>query len=113
MLFRSAPGTILVVDVAGLTGDQQSLVTTENGPDGAPILVVRDGPRAFRALSMPCTHEGCPLNPPARGTISCPCHGSQFDLSGKVLKGPAVYPLGQYATRFDRETNRLTVRFGA
>ncbi len=35
-----------------------------------------------------CTHLGCVPNRSATGW-SCPCHGSQYDLSGRILKGPA------------------------
>lgn len=35
-----------------------------------------------------CTHLGCV---PARGEEGwvCPCHGSRYDLSGRILRGPA------------------------
>jgi len=48
------------------------------------------------ALENTCTHRGCSL---ASGklegtTITCPCHGSQFDVtSGAVLRGPAIQPV--------------------
>ncbi len=35
-----------------------------------------------------CTHLGCVPNKTDKGW-SCPCHGSEYDLSGRVLKGPA------------------------
>jgi cytochrome b6-f complex iron-sulfur subunit len=44
------------------------------------------------ALSLVCTHLGCTLNVTDKG-LSCPCHGSLFDLDGNVLKGPAERPL--------------------
>ena len=42
-----------------------------------------------------CTHLGCvPLGHQGeyKGCF-CPCHGSQFDMSGTVVHGPAVRPL--------------------
>ena len=52
---------------------------------------------------LTCTHEECSL---AEGemlagtTITCFCHGSEFDVrSGKVLAPPAVEPVKVYRTR--------------
>ena len=42
-----------------------------------------------------CTHLGCvPLpNAGEYGGWFCPCHGSHYDISGRVRKGPAPYNL--------------------
>ena len=101
------------VDVGSLTTDGASLVTSMPGLDGAPILIVRDGSRRFHALSMQCTHEGCPVRPPSQGIITCPCHGSQYDLEGRVRRGPAHLPLARYATVYHWLSKRLTVRVDA
>lgn len=38
-----------------------------------------------------CTHLGCvPLNGGNFGGWLCPCHGSQFDASGRLRRGPAA-----------------------
>jgi nitrite reductase/ring-hydroxylating ferredoxin subunit len=100
-------------DVNALSADGQSLVTPTAGFDGAPILIVRSSPHAFVALSTQCTHEGCPVTPPVGGIITCPCHGSQFDLDGKVRRGPAQFPLTRYATDYDGKTKQLTVGLDA
>ena len=48
------------------------------------------------AFDDTCTHTGCSL---AMGeldgtTVTCACHGSQFDVtSGAVLRGPAERPV--------------------
>lgn len=48
------------------------------------------------AFDDTCPHRGCSL---AKGklegtTVTCPCHGSQFDVtSGAVLRGPAARPV--------------------
>lgn len=48
----------------------------------------------FRALSSVCTHLGCITRYRAgERIITCPCHGSRFDLDGEVLAGPAPRPL--------------------
>jgi ubiquinol-cytochrome c reductase iron-sulfur subunit len=38
-----------------------------------------------------CTHLGCiPVGDAGEfGGWACPCHGSQFDTSGRIRKGPA------------------------
>lgn len=36
-----------------------------------------------------CTHLGCVPNRDADGGWLCPCHGSMYDASGRVIRGPA------------------------
>lgn len=97
------------VDVSRLAADGEATLTAAPGVDGARILVVRTAPDAFTALSTQCTHEGCPVNPPVNGIITCPCHGSQYALDGTVRRGPALYPLTRYLTYYDQRVRRLTV----
>lgn len=51
-------------------------------------VAVFNAEKGLYALSLVCTHLGCTLNVTDSG-LSCPCHGSLFDLQGNVLKGPA------------------------
>jgi len=46
----------------------------------------------FSAMSLVCTHLGCTVEVKVNG-FDCPCHGSRYDVSGNVLKGPAKLPL--------------------
>ena len=46
----------------------------------------------FTALSLVCTHLGCTVERSENG-YQCPCHGSRFDASGAVQRGPARLPL--------------------
>ena len=51
----------------------------------------------FLALSHDCTHGQCQVDFfPERGILICPCHGSQFSVTGTVLAGPAPRPLDRY-----------------
>jgi cytochrome b6-f complex iron-sulfur subunit len=53
----------------------------------------------FTALSHQCTHQKCNVDyVPSQRVLACPCHGSQFDLTGAVLRGPAPRPLDHFAT---------------
>lgn len=46
------------------------------------------------ALSPTCTHLGCQVRwNPFKNEFDCPCHGSAFDITGKVIGGPAPRPL--------------------
>jgi len=74
----------------------------------------------FAVLVGVCTHLGCiPSFEPAKGQLSpdwlggyfCPCHGSKYDLAGRVFRGvPAPYnlPVPPYMFADDK-----TLRIGA
>jgi|SRR5271157_1195849 len=70
----------------------------ENYPIGSRSLIpdvpalLSHMPSGFSALSLVCTHLGCTVE--QRGnSFACPCHGSRYDASGNVLRGPAQKPL--------------------
>jgi cytochrome b6-f complex iron-sulfur subunit len=56
-----------------------------------PALLIRSD-KGFIAISLVCTHLGCTVESNPEGFV-CPCHGSRFDLQGKVKRGPASKPL--------------------
>jgi glycine/D-amino acid oxidase-like deaminating enzyme/nitrite reductase/ring-hydroxylating ferredoxin subunit len=64
--------------------------------DGKRLAVYRDQDGGLHAVSAICTHQGCQVafNPRER-SWDCPCHGSRFDLEGRVLDGPATKPLAK------------------
>ncbi|MBZ5500012.1 MAG: ubiquinol-cytochrome c reductase iron-sulfur subunit [Acidobacteriia bacterium] len=57
-------------------------------PMAAENFVVFRDTRGLYAISTTCTHLGCTVGVTAQG-FACPCHGSKFDPSGKVVGGPA------------------------
>ncbi|MDF7679691.1 ubiquinol-cytochrome c reductase iron-sulfur subunit [Enterobacteriaceae bacterium ESL0689] len=60
-----------------------------------------------------CPHAGCVPNARAGGQgWVCPCHGSEFDTSGRVTRGPATANLAipDYAFYPDGQTLRLGVK---
>jgi nitrite reductase/ring-hydroxylating ferredoxin subunit len=59
--------------------------------------LLRDGEGLY-AVSSTCTHLGCTVNGEDNKFV-CPCHGSQFDLSGRVLQGPAAKVLPNFEVR--------------
>ena len=40
-------------------------------------------------LSARCTHLGCKIDKLENGRLICPCHGSEYNLNGNPIKGPA------------------------
>merc|ERR1719353_2175910 len=66
----------------GLKGDPTYLVVTE------------DNKIETFGINAVCTHLGCvvPWNVPEK-KFKCPCHGSQYDKNGRVIRGPAPLSL--------------------
>lgn len=73
-------------------GDR-SLVQGLQG-DATYLIVKDDNTLASFGLNAVCTHLGCvvPWSASANKFI-CPCHGSQYDTEGAVVRGPAPLPL--------------------
>ena len=61
---------------------------------GRRVAVYRDPRGKIRAVSPICTHLGCIVHwNAAETTWDCPCHGSRFEPTGRVIAGPAESPL--------------------
>ncbi len=59
-------------------------------PQIPAILLNTDN--GFVALSLICPHLGCTVESKTDG-FACPCHGSRFDLNGRLVRGPAARSL--------------------
>ena len=78
--------------------------------DGRRFLIVRTAETTFVVLSAVCTHAGCTVRYEAGSRdVACPCHGSTFELDGRVTAGPAQSPLDVFAARYDATNNLVTV----
>ncbi len=74
------------------------------------IMVVRVSETQVAALSAICTHSGCENTYTSSSmTLDCPCHGSQFSLSGSVLRGPARRSLRTYTATLSGTTITITL----
>ncbi|MBW3638979.1 MAG: Rieske (2Fe-2S) protein [Actinobacteria bacterium] len=60
------------------------------------VVVTQPSAGTFFAFSAACTHQGCTVSGVEDEVISCPCHGSRFDINdGSVVQGPASGPLAR------------------
>ena len=49
--------------------------------DALKVVVTQPTAGDFKAFSAICTHQGCTVNGVSNGVITCPCHGSTFDIA--------------------------------
>ena len=61
---------------------------------GEPVAVYRHPNGSLSKVSAVCTHMKCLVEwNTAESSWDCPCHGSRFTTTGKVIAGPAETPL--------------------
>lgn len=83
----------LAITRSALGPDRRAFIQTP-GMD-RPIYLHLAESGEWIALLARCTHAGC--QPEVfTDRLVCPCHGSEFALSGDVLQGPAERPLTRY-----------------
>jgi Rieske Fe-S protein len=78
--------------------------------NGTLLVVIRTGDMTATALSAVCTHSGCTVEyVGGNDPISCPCHGSTFNVAGAVLGGPARRSLKSYTAAVDSSGVTVTL----
>ncbi len=100
------------VNVGDLEIDQMSQNANKPGTDAADENRSLDEDGKWLVMMGVCTHLGCvPLGNGAgeyHGWF-CPCHGSHYDTSGRIRKGPAPENLHVPVAQFVDET---TIKLG-
>ncbi len=100
------------VAVADLNIDRQSRNPNRPGSDASDENRATDEAGEWLIMSGVCTHLGCvPLGDGA-GDFNgwfCPCHGSHYDTSGRIRRGPAPENLHIPVVSFVDET---TIQLG-
>ena len=91
------PGEITITKAAF---GGQPYIKVNSGKFQEPIFVNTNPDGTYSAVLMHCTHKGCTVNA-TQGKFVCPCHGSEFDLAGHVLKGPAKSDLQTFQVSTD------------
>lgn len=69
------------------------------------VWVIKHTPTNATVFSPICPHMGCRYNwHPRLQKFICPCHGSIFSITGKVLGGPAPRPLDTLPHKIENDT---------
>ncbi len=87
--------------------DREARNANAEGADAADENRALDESGEWLVMMGVCTHLGCvPLGDGTGdfGGWFCPCHGSHYDTSGRIRKGPAPENLPVPMARFDGET---------
>ncbi|PSL19129.1 ubiquinol-cytochrome c reductase iron-sulfur subunit [Shimia abyssi] len=92
------------VPLEDLAIDDESRNANKPGTDAADENRAMDETGEWLVMVGVCTHLGCvPLGDGAGefGGWFCPCHGSHYDTSGRIRKGPAPENLPVPLARFE------------
>lgn len=79
----------------------RSYVLVQHPEKDFPICI-KDNDGSYSALLLMCTHRSCGLDVGGH-VYTCPCHGSEFDLKGEVITGPAEEALMKFKTETDEK----------
>lgn len=103
------PGGGSAVITANLNSELTSVGSSKISGNAIVIRTAAGNVAAsFVALSLICTHQGCTVNyDSAASGFKCPCHGSEYSISGAVTQGPAPTALKKYTVAINNNT--LTV----
>jgi cytochrome b6-f complex iron-sulfur subunit len=104
---RTASGISVTIDSASPLAPVggAALVQTSIGD----FLVAHTGQDTYSAMTATCTHQTCTITGFQNQDFVCPCHGSTFDLNGRVLMGPAPASLRHYVTQFSNGVLTIAV----
>jgi Rieske Fe-S protein len=84
--FQAPPETGFVMTDGG--GDNRAGNVAFGG------FAAKDAAGQVNVFAWTCSHLGCSVAYSADARrFQCPCHGSQFDIHGQVVHGPAIAPL--------------------
>jgi cytochrome b6-f complex iron-sulfur subunit len=110
LVAKDAAGTEVTFDgwLSSHQAEDRSLVEGLKG-DAHYLIVTPEGKIEDYAINAVCTHLGCvvPWNR-AQNKYMCPCHGSQYDNTGKVVRGPA--PLSLALAHVDNADGKVLLR---
>ncbi len=94
-----------------LSGRQPGERSLVQGLKGDPTYLIVSGDEAIGSygINAICTHLGCVVPwSAAAGKFICPCHGSQYDAAGMVVRGPAPLSLALTHVQVEDDAVLLT-----
>ena len=72
------------------------------------IIIARVDANTYDAVSKACTHQGYTIAyQSGNKEFHCSAHGSNFDVNGKVVNGPASIALVKYNTQLNGNKLRI------
>jgi len=90
--------------------ESKILIIESDIPNGMTFhenFIINKNNSSLKIFSSKCTHLGCLIKNKEENEFVCPCHGSRYDFTGNVLKGPAQKPLK--LLRFKKEENKIII----
>jgi len=100
-LASSKSGNDRTMMIMGLKSDPTYLLINSSSKEFEPF-----------ALNAECTHLGCVVPwSEFENKFVCPCHGSQYDKMGLVLRGPAPHPLVLAHVELDQDDHLVLTKW--
>jgi len=125
MLINTVGLSTLKAKTRVIEGNKEIPINLEDAPDLQPVggayhleledidkdlIIAHVGENEYVAVDIKCTHKGCDVTyEHADKVFNCPCHGSQFKLTGEPIKGPAKKPLMSYQTKLQDKEVIITI----
>ncbi len=106
-LLYSEENNLLVIKKSNFIKENYGLIGYKNLP--APIYVAKLDDNRYSAVLLECTHKRCEVSP-AGDFLICPCHGSEYSNTGKVLQPPADKDLYSFSVKTDSENIYVNVK---
>lgn len=74
------------------------------------VLTVNVDGTTIRSFTAICTHSACSDNWVLGGNLfECACHGSRFNSTGGVVRGPAQSELPEFSTSRDEDDENILI----
>lgn len=101
MLRTSSENKNIVINKSKLAADKKLFILRSDDLQ-YDVLLVKNNDNSYYGLYMQCTHQDNPVQANDK-SLFCNAHGSTFDLSGKVMSGPAAKDLTRYTVSEENE----------